>query len=241
MEGKLLKFRYITIYLLLTLLLFGVIIFIIAYKSKPLEKCVGTVSISTPRVILDAGHGGIDSGAVSLNGTEEAGINLLIAQKTDALMSFLGIYSVMTRSDEGSLNFDPTKSVRENKNADLNERLKLSRLYSNCDYLSIHLNKFDQSKYFGAQVFYSSNNSMSLALAESLQNSFISYLDGSNTRKAKKSPENVYLMNKIMSPAVTIECGFLSNPKEEEKLSQDEYQTHISISITKGYIDYIKE
>ena len=82
---------------------------------------------------------------------------------------------------------------------------------------------------------------MSLVLAESLQNSMIEYLDRSNTRKAKSSPDTVYLMKNINSPAVTIECGFLSNPEEEQKLISDEYQTRIAISITKGYIDYIKE
>lgn len=241
MKAKTLKIKNIFLCLSLTLFVLAVIIFIIAYNSKPLEKCVTILSYDKPSVIIDAGHGGIDGGAVSSGGTEEAGINLLISEKTRLVMLFLGIRSVMTRSDEGSLNYNPEKSIKENKNADLKERLKIAEQFSDCDFLSIHLNKFEQSKYFGAQVFYSANNSKSLILAETLQNSMIDYLDKDNIRKAKISPESVYLMKNIKSPAVIIECGFLSNPAEEQKLVSDEYQTHIAISITKGYIDYIKE
>ena len=241
MRERHLKLKNIFLCLSLTLLLVTVIIIIIEYNSKPLEKCINTISNLDPSVILDAGHGGIDSGAVSKNGTQEAGINLMVAEKTRDFMCFLGINSLLTRINDNSLNYDPDKTIRDNKNADLKERLNISKNNPNCDFLSIHLNKFEQSKYSGAQVFYSPNDNMSFNLAESLQKSLIDYLDSGNTRKAKNSPESVYLMKNISVPAVIIECGFLSNEEEEKKLKSDAYQTHIAIAITKGYIDYIKE
>ncbi len=239
--SKSIRIKSIILVSSLTILLTAVIIVLIAYNSRPLEKCVSLVSVCQPSVILDAGHGGADGGAVSLNGTEEAPINLSITEKTRNIMTFLGVTAILTRCDGQSLNYDPENTTRENKNADLRARLDFAELNADCDFLSIHLNKFEQSKYFGAQVFYSPVNESSPLLAEALQNSMIDYLDSSNTRKAKQSPDSVYLMKNITSPAVTIECGFLSNPEEEQKLKSDEYQTHIAISITKGYIDYIKE
>lgn len=239
--GRAIRLKSITLVVSLTILLIAVIIGLIAYNSRPLEKCSAFVTVFHPTVILDAGHGGVDGGAVSLNGTEEAPINLSITKKTRDIMAFVGINAILTRSDGQSLNYATNKTTRENKNADLRARLEFAKLNADCDFLSIHLNKFEQSKYFGAQVFYSLGNESSVLLAETLQNSLIEYLDSSNTRKAKQSPDSVYLMKNIASPAVTIECGFLSNPEEELKLRSDEYQTHIALAITKGYIDYIKE
>ena len=103
------------------------------------------------------------------------------------------------------------------------------------------LNKFEQSEYKGAQVFYSSNNEASFLLAECLQQSMRLGLDPSNERKAKESPDSVYLMKNIRSPAVTIECGFLSNPSEAELLASDRYQTKVSAAVCCGYIDYLEK
>lgn len=241
MKAQSIRIKNIFLLVSLTLLICTVIIYLIAYNSRPLEKCISFVSVTAPSVILDAGHGGADGGAVSSNGTVEAEINLSITEKTRDLMTFLGIKTILTRSDENSLNYNIDKNIRENKNADLRARLDIAQSNPECDFLSIHLNKFEQSKYFGAQVFYAQSNKSSIVLAESLQNSFITYLDSNNTRKAKISPDSVYLMKNITSSAVTIECGFLSNPAEEEKLKDDNYQTHIAIAIAKGYIDYKRE
>lgn len=192
-----------------------------------------------PCVLLDAGHGGEDGGAVSENGTCEAAINLTITQKTAALMRFLGLHARLTRSSEQSLDYQAGAPTRTNKVADLNARLRLAQSEPQLDFVSIHLNKFGQEKYYGAQVFYSLNAPRSQTMAECLQAKLRATLDPQNTRVCKPSPDGVMLMQKITSPAVTVECGFLSNHAEEAKLRSDAYQTKIAIAITCGYIDYL--
>jgi len=235
------RIKTFVLWTVLTMAVITVIIIITALNSKPLENCSSLIYANEPHVILDAGHGGLDGGAVSNGGTEEAALNLFITQKTYDLMKFVGLCPLMTRTDSQSLGFNAEASIRENKNTDLKARLSFAEQHNNCDFISIHLNKFEQSRYFGAQVFYSKNNQGSISLANCLQNTLVSFIDNENTRKAKQSPDNVYLMKSISSPAVTVECGFLSNPEEEKLLIQPEYQTKIAIAITKGYIDYIKE
>ena len=225
----------------LTITAAAVIIGLINVNSKPLEPCSSIVESYMPCAIIDAGHGGIDGGAVSPSGTQEAELNLSISYKIRDIMKLFGINTFMTRYDERSLDYDENKSIRENKNADLKARLRMSSEHMDCDFLSIHLNKFEQSKYRGAQVFYSPNDPNSELLAVCLQDALIMYLDNNNKRAAKESHDSVYLMKNIKAPAVTIECGFLSNPDEEKLLQDDSYQTLIALSITKGYIDYIKE
>ncbi len=225
----------------LTLLLAAFIMVIIDNKSKPHGTATfACISQAAPHVILDAGHGGQDGGAVSKNGTCEAGINLEISLRAQAIMRFLGVNAMLTRSDGQSLDFAPDATTRANKNADLKARLTLAHSNPSCDFLSIHLNKFGQSQYFGAQVFYSANNADSTLLATSLQLRMRDTLDPQNTRQSKPAPDSVFLMSGITSPAVTIECGFLSNEAEETKLRTPVYQTKIALAITMGYIDYLK-
>lgn len=224
--------------LLLTFtLLLGIIIPTV--DSKTID--VFYVGLAKPAVIIDPGHGGLDGGAVSPSGIIEAPLNLDISLRLRDLLMFMGVQAVMTRSDEHSLDYIKGNTIRQNKSADLNARLAISRNYPDCPFLSIHLNKYSQSVYYGAQVFYSANHSASAILARALQNSMRQGLDSQNTRSPKLSPESVYLMQKISSPAVTIECGFLSNPAEAALLNTDAYRTKIAASICCGYIDYLKE
>jgi len=220
-------------YGILTLLTLIAIILIITVNSQT-KFAMENITIRA-NVILDAGHGGMDGGAVSTDGICEAPITLSIAQKTQHLMLFCGTNALMTRNDDLSLNYREDASVRENKNADLTARLELSRQYPSSPFLSIHLNQFSQAKYAGAQVFYGANGQ---ALAESLQDSLKAVLDPENTRNCKPAPEGVFLMKNITAPAVIIECGFLSNPEECANLQQDSYQTRIALAIVSGFENY---
>ena len=213
------------------------IIIVTSYRSRPIST-FSYASPIYPCVILDAGHGGFDGGAVSENGTAEKALNLDITLKTRDFLRFLGICSRLTRENDGSLGFDESKSMRENKNADILAREKIAESYPECDFLSIHLNKFQQSKYRGAQVFSGLKNEKSQILAQKLQSALL-LIDKSNTRKAALSSDKVYLMKNISSPAVTVECGFLSNPAEEKLLLTDEYRLKAAMAIAKGYIDYL--
>lgn len=224
-----------------TLLFYGILTFLTAIAII----LVITVNSRTkftagePRLrvdlILDAGHGGMDGGAVSAEGDCEAPITLAISQKAQALFGFLGTNALMTRQDGSSLNYREDASARENKNTDLNARLALARQYPAAPFLSIHLNQFPQSQYSGAQVFYNTNGQ---ELAQCLQERLRAVLDPENDRVCKPAPEGVFLMKNLSGPAVTIECGFLSNPAECALLRQDPYQIKIALAIVSGYERY---
>jgi len=231
--------------LLLTLLLTIVLllgIMILPFISNHTESAdIFYAGLLLPSVVIDAGHGGMDGGASSAGGLTEAPLNLDIALRLRDLFSFIGIQAVMTREDEGSLDYNAEKSIKENKNADLQARLELSRRLPDCPFLSIHLNKYVQPQYKGAQVFYSPNHVDAIILSNCLQDAMRAGLDPQNTRKAKLAPDGVYLMKHISAPAVTIECGFLSNPEETVLLASPEYRLKIAASICCGYTEYLQK
>lgn len=235
-----LRAKTLWFYLILTILVLAGIIMAISSNSQVPEHHVSGNAFLAVGVILDAGHGGQDGGAVSQNGVTEAPITLNICKKTQALLRFFGVSAVLTRENEASLGYDSTASLRDNKNADLRERLKIAEQYPDSLFLSIHLNKFGQSQYHGAQVFYGVCHPNAKPLAEALQKQMVDLLDPSNTRVAKQIPGTVYLMERVQSPAVTVECGFLSNPQEERLLQTEAYQTKIAIALTSGYFEYCK-
>jgi len=227
------RWKTILFYGILTLLTLIAIILVITVNSQ--TKFAAAEVAMRVDVIIDAGHGGLDGGAVSPDGVCEAPITLAIANKTQFLMGFCGTNALMTRSDDASLDYREGATARENKNADLKARLKIAQDYPVCPFLSIHLNQFSQAKYAGAQAFYNENGQ---ELAAALQGQLRAVLDPNNDRVCKSAPDGVFLMKNIAAPAVTIECGFLSNPEECAKLQQDDYQTRIALAIVSGYEIY---
>ncbi len=227
------RWKTIIFYGILTLITLIAIIMMITVNSR--TKFVSGQSHLRVDVILDAGHGGLDGGAVSPDGVCEAPITLSIALKTQALFGFCGSQVLMTRTDDTSLNYHPEATTRANKNADLKARLEVAKAYQHVPFLSIHLNQFSQPQYSGAQVFY---NRAGESLAASLQDALRALLAPDNQRVCKPAPDGVFLMKNIAAPAVTIECGFLSNPAECEHLQQEGYQTKIALAIVSGYERY---
>ncbi|MCA1072950.1 N-acetylmuramoyl-L-alanine amidase CwlD [Clostridium bowmanii] len=190
-------------------------------------------------ILIDAGHGGMDGGTSSKNGTVEKNINLSIAIKLKASLQNAGYQVVMTRQEDTGT-FLTNGTIRERYKEDLKNRYDLKKS-SNCDmFISIHLNYFTQSKYYGAQVWYS-NYKDSLTLASTIQKNFRNDIDLSNNRvqKPAKSAYRVLRENDNM-PSVIVECGFLSNFEEEQKLKSDEYQEKIAKSISKSVGEFYK-
>ena len=187
-------------------------------------------------LILDPGHGGFDGGAQSADGTTEQYINLCIAREVQSLCGLFGERSILTRDSEDALDFKTGRSIHENKVADIQARQRIAEEIPNGVFLSIHLNKFEQSQYYGAQTFYSRNDSRSQTIAESIQSALIEGIPNGNTRKAKPSPETVYLMKKLKCPALIVECGFLSNPDEALALREPSYQKKLALCILCGYL-----
>lgn len=191
-------------------------------------------------IIIDAGHGGEDSGAVA-NGVLEKDVNLDIALKLRDFLVSSGYTVVMTRDSDISIYDSSAATVREKKVSDLHNRLSIINGSEDNILISIHQNKFEQSKYYGAQMFYSKNNSESQLLAESIRQSVTGLLQPENKRELKPADKTIYILNKATVPAVIVECGFLSNPDEAQKLSDENYRKKMAFAIYCGFLNYQKQ
>jgi N-acetylmuramoyl-L-alanine amidase len=223
-----------------TLLLGAAVFFVIfPFLSDVLGDSVQTGFVtSTGRVVvIDAGHGGEDGGAVSPDGTAESALNLDIARKLDSIMGFYGASAVMTRDSEEIEYPKDAKTVKSRKRSDVLDRTKLVNAYPSALLISIHQNKYQTSQPSGAQVFYS-NTKGSSELAVYTQDMLRQLLDANNNRKAKPISKDIYLMNNISCPAILVECGFLSNPKDTALLKTGDYRTKIAYSIACAYFSY---
>ncbi|MBR4858455.1 MAG: N-acetylmuramoyl-L-alanine amidase [Clostridia bacterium] len=190
-------------------------------------------------VVIDAGHGGVDSGTSAADGTPEKEINLQIAHKLNDILTSFGIETVMTRVEDISIHDDTAKTIRQKKVSDIKNRLSIINNTDNAIYVSIHQNHYSDSKYSGTQVFYSKNNPDSEVFANKIRGSVVSILQKDNTREIKQSGKEIYLLNNAQVPAVMVECGFMSNIKETELLKNSDYQQKMAFVIALGICDYI--
>ena len=193
---------------------------------------------SMPVIVIDPGHGGEDGGATSNRGDLEKDINLAIAQKLQAMLEVSGFSVVMTRESDCSIGNQELATVRERKSSDLHRRLEIVEEQNNCILISIHQNHFSDGKYHGAQIFYSTNDEQSEQLAKSLQEEVVRLLQPENTREIKPSDDSIFLLKNAQVPAVIVECGFLSNDEEAQKLIEPEYQSQMAFSIYSGFLQY---
>ena len=194
-------------------------------------------------IIIDAGHGGIDGGAVGKNNVIEKNINLSIAKKLETMLTACGFEVIMTRTTDDMIGetLSGNATIHQKKVSDTKARVSLINSHPNAIVLSIHQNLFSDSKYYGAQMFYSTKNEDSKALGTFLQNRFSSMLQTDNERKAKPVSNNIYIMNHITVPAVLVECGFISNAVEAANLTNDEYQNKIAFVIYAAVCDYFSK
>lgn len=179
-------------------------------------------------IIVDAGHGGEDGGAVSCTGAKESAINLDISLKLNDLLRLLGYRTRMIRTTDVSV-YTAGTTLAQKKVSDLRERVRIVKETEDAILVSIHQNTFSDPRYSGAQIFHN-GASESAALANALQESFCGLLNP-GSKRAVKEAEGVYLMENVSGNAVLVECGFLSNPAEEAKLRQPEYQQKIAAVI----------
>ncbi len=189
-------------------------------------------------IILDAGHGGEDAGATGVNGVLEKDLNLSVVNILGEMLTERGFAVVYTRSEDKLLyeEWENIKGIR--KISDLKNRCKIAKNYPNALFVSIHMNTFGDGKYSGLQVYYSPGNKESEILAGAIQSNVKKELQPNNNRNTKQG-NDIYILENINNTAVLIECGFLSNEMEAEKLSQKEYQKILSFSIICGIIEYM--
>lgn len=193
------------------------------------SDAVTTIAESAPiprnnTIVIDAGHGGVDGGATSCTGVLESNLNLQIALRLDDLLHLLGHQTVMIRTDDISV-YTEGETIAEKKVSDLKERVRIVNDTENAILVSIHQNTFSDSRYGGAQVFYAATEG-SRELAKMLQEGLVSTLNEGSNRICKKA-DGVYLMKQIQACGILIECGFLSNPKEEALLRSENYQKNL--------------
>lgn len=194
--------------------------------------------VNNHTVVIDAGHGYPDEGASSLDGTTESNINLSISLKLQELLEASGCNVILTRSDKNGIYNASSESIREKKVSDLKNRVDIINNSSADLLVSIHLNKFEDSKYSGWQSFYRKNDDNSKNLAVSIQNNLNLSIQKENKRQAL-SISDKYIIDKTSVPATIIECGFLSNNEELNLLKTDEYQDRIAWGIYTGIMDYM--
>lgn len=190
-----------------------------------------------PVVIVDAGHGGEDGGASTVQGTLESEINLQIALRLEQMLALCGMEPFMIRSADISVYSEGCQTLSEKKVSDLKNRVATVNGISNGILISIHQNHFSQSSSCGAQVFYA-NTEGSRELAAMVQDS-LQTLNSDNHRKPKFA-ESVYLMKHIQCTGVLVECGFLSNPQESVLLQQQDYQKKVTAAVCNAVGRYLE-
>ena len=220
------KFKSAFSYILVFTVLLSANLFV-ANSSK-----LTSTSLSQFTVVIDAGHGGVDAGAVSKGGTMERDINLAIAQKLEKMLSSIGIRAILTRTTQDALYNTFTHG---HKLKDMKKRIEIINKANPNLVVSIHLNSFNSPTACGAQVFYKPHDDYSAELAENLQELFVKNITSSQ-QDSKEG--DFYILNNSPCTALLVECGFLSNPEEEEKLKTETYQEKIAYVIMCGIVSF---
>ncbi len=179
-------------------------------------------------IVVDPGHGGEDPGKVGVNDVLEKDLNLQVSQKVIALLEEVGIRIVTTREDD---------NVPTAKKEDLEQRIKLINDTNPTLALCIHQNSYPDPAIKGAQVFYYTPSEEAKAAATIVQEE-LRTVDPSNTR-AIKANDTYYMLKNTKVPTIIVECGFLTNPEEAEKLTQEEYQNQLANAICEGIIKWL--
>ena len=188
-------------------------------------------SVNKKVIVVDAGHGGWDPGKVGKNDEQEKDINLVIAERLQMLLELGGATVFLTRATDVALG--------DSKNADLKARTAMPTDMQAHIFVSIHQNAFPSEKVKGAQAFYFDGSAEGKRLAEAIQGRICSYLDVSN-RKEAKAHADYFVLKKSATPAVLVECGFLTNPEELRLLAEENYQERMAWAIYLGILDYFK-
>lgn len=230
------KFKTLLVSLLIVSLCVG-----ISYRVQSNDDVTQTStspSKSNKIVILDAGHGGMDGGCTSIDGSVEKDINLNILLNLRDMLTISGYHVEVTRDSDKSIHDKGVEGIANQKSSDMDNRLALFNKYDNAICISIHQNQFTDTKYSGAQMFYSDTNSKSETLARIMQDKFVEYLQPDNAREIKLCGKELFLCYFSENPTVMAECGFLSNPEEAAKLEDSEYQKQVAFTLYSAINEY---
>lgn len=220
------------------LLLLSVTVLSLSLRRTAVPAFSYTEMTTDEIIVLDAGHGGSDGGAVSADGTPEDDINLAIVLRLRDLFALMGRQTVLTRTGENSLADPDSATLRQEKVSDTKNRVALINSVSNGHLISIHQNTLPgHPSVHGAQVFYGKVTD-SDARAAAVQQALNSVVNVGNEKTAKPIGSDIYIMAHANCPAILVECGFLSNSAETRLLLSPEYQTKLAAAICCGYLQY---
>ncbi len=235
--------RFVCLFLALALLFCAILgaLMMLGFWSAPSATEPVSDTEAPPTVVIDAGHGGEDGGAVGFGNIYEKDLNLSIALMLSDILKLNGINTVLTRSEDILLYDKNSNYQGQKKVQDLATRRKIAESYENAVFVSIHMNAFPEEKYSGLQVYYSKNEPSSKALAENIQGITKELLLPENNRKCKAADKNIYLLDRLECPAVLVECGFLSNKEECARLSEKQYQQKLALCLASSVIKYLND
>ena len=206
--------------LILLIFLLSIALYFLNFGGDAAATPASSIS-SLGTVIVDAGHGGEDPGKVSsYSQVNEKEINLAIAKMLAEELKNSGYRVIMTREEDKLDYKEGTTDITDKRRQDLTKRKEIMDNSGADIVVSIHLNDFSQSQYYGAQVFYPPNSEDSKNLAVNIQNSLKENVDPSNKRQALEKTTPIVILKNLKTPTVVVECGFLSNEKEEKTYKQ---------------------
>lgn len=214
-----------------------IIAVIIAFLGIKKYESRQTFANNNLKIVLDAGHGEPDGGAVGLNGTLEKDINLAIVQKLQEVLEGKGAEVILTREGDSGLQEESADTIRKMKVSDMNKRLDILKDSGADLFISIHMNSFSDSTVHGLHIFYDKSHPDIEEIAKKIQDN-IGEVTGADTHAVKTADESLFLMKNPPIPAILVECGFLSNPNEEKKLNDEAYQAKIAWAIAEGLENY---
>ncbi len=197
-------------------------------------KAASAVLPEEATLVIDAGHGGIDGGAVGADGSRESDINLAIALRLQAVSAFCGQSAVMTRTDDSR----GADALSYSEHEELVYRTQVVNATPNAVLLSIHQNCYPTAQPSGAQVLYSSNGK-SEDFGRLMHDNLVSSLDPQNRRVAEPDKNRLYILSNVDCPAILVECGFVSNHSDITKLTDSRYQTALSTVLMASYLQFI--
>lgn len=201
-----------------------------------LVKTVGINNIQTRKtVIIDPGHGGIDVGAVGIDGSLEKNINLSISLDLYDFLMVSGINTVLTRDGD----YEVYRAGEQRTKSDLYNRMDYINSVPDSILISIHQNHFENEAEWGTQIWYSPNDEKSPTIADKILNSVKKNIQPENKRINKKSDDSYYILYKAQKPSVMVECGFVSNENENKRLQDKEYQRDMAYSILAGICEEV--
>ena len=218
-------------FLLLLMLSVGLSAFFLIHGLQSLDSSTAPRSYT---LVIDPGHGGIDGGAISANGTKESDINLAIGLKLRSLAEFLGVRTAMTRENDAL----HTDYEHYSEHDDLVRRTEQINRYPDGVLISIHQNYYPTSQPSGAEILYASSEK-SRELGEITQRNLVSLLQPNNRRVAGPASKSLYITSNISCPGILAECGFLSNLADLEQLTREDYQTSLAAVLLLSYLQFV--